>query len=143
MSQNNFSSVCQEFCPQGGSASVHAGIQPPGTPPPADTSPRQTTPLGRHPLQADTLQADTLLGRHPAGRHPPGQTSRGRHPPGQTPPAHWMLGYTWLLLQMVCILLECIFVFLCQLRNSITGWERLIRSHSLARFCFELSGNLN
>ena len=24
-----------------------------------------------------------------------------------------------------------------------TGWERLIRSHSLARFCFELSGNSN
>ena len=24
-----------------------------------------------------------------------------------------------------------------------TGWERLIRSHSSARFCFELSGNLN
>ena len=24
-----------------------------------------------------------------------------------------------------------------------TGWERLIQSHSSARFCFELSGNLN
>ena len=24
-----------------------------------------------------------------------------------------------------------------------TGWERLIRSHSSARFCFELSGNSN
>ena len=24
-----------------------------------------------------------------------------------------------------------------------TGWVRLIRSHSSARFCFELSGNLN
>ena len=24
-----------------------------------------------------------------------------------------------------------------------TGWEWLIRSHSSARFCFELSGNLN
>ena len=24
-----------------------------------------------------------------------------------------------------------------------TGWELLIRSHSSARFCFELSGNLN
>ena len=27
--------------------------------------------------------------------------------------------------------------------NIITGRERLIRSHSSARFCFELSGNLN
>ena len=26
---------------------------------------------------------------------------------------------------------------------SDTGWERLIRSHSSARFCFELSGNSN
>ena len=26
---------------------------------------------------------------------------------------------------------------------SNTGWERLIRSHSSARFCFELSGNSN
>ena len=24
-----------------------------------------------------------------------------------------------------------------------TGWERLIRSHSSARFCFKLSGNSN
>ena len=28
-------------------------------------------------------------------------------------------------------------------RNTITGRERLIRSHSSARFCFELSGNSN
>ena len=28
-------------------------------------------------------------------------------------------------------------------QNRATGWERLIRSHSLARFSFELSGNLN
>ena len=28
-------------------------------------------------------------------------------------------------------------------RNSGTGRERLIRSHSSARFCFELSGNSN
>ena len=27
--------------------------------------------------------------------------------------------------------------------NSDTGRERLIRSHSSARFCFELSGNSN
>ena len=29
----------------------------------------------------------------------------------------------------------------CQV--SVTGQERLIRSHSSARFCFELSGNSN
>ena len=27
--------------------------------------------------------------------------------------------------------------------KSVTGWEQLIRSHSSARFCFELSGNSN
>ena len=27
--------------------------------------------------------------------------------------------------------------------HADTGWERLIQSHSSARFCFELSGNLN
>ena len=27
--------------------------------------------------------------------------------------------------------------------DVITGWAWLIQSHSLARFCFELSGNLN
>ena len=35
---------------------------------------------------------------------------------------------------VVCILLECIL---------IRGRERLIQSHSSARFCFELSGNSN
>ena len=30
-----------------------------------------------------------------------------------------------------------------QLKVLITGRERLIRSHSPARFCFELSGNSN
>ena len=28
-------------------------------------------------------------------------------------------------------------------QNQITGWVQLIQSHSLARFCFELSGNSN
>ena len=27
--------------------------------------------------------------------------------------------------------------------NGVTGWARLIRNHSSARFCFELSGNSN
>ena len=28
-------------------------------------------------------------------------------------------------------------------KKGATGWEWLIRSHSSARFCFQLSGNLN
>ena len=32
---------------------------------------------------------------------------------------------------------------LCSLVTVVTGRERLIRSHSSARFSFELSGNLN
>ena len=31
----------------------------------------------------------------------------------------------------------------CKVAKVSTGRERLIRSHSLARFCFELSGNSN
>ena len=34
-------------------------------------------------------------------------------------------------------------IFLLQKNKVTTGWERLIRSHSSARFCFELSGNSN
>ena len=46
---NIFTSVCQEFCPQRGSASVHAGVH---------------TPLGRPPCRHP-------LGRNPPGKHPP------------------------------------------------------------------------
>ena len=68
MGQGNiFRSVCQEFCPQGGSASVYAGIPPPGS---------------RHhpsPLAAGT----------PRSRQPPPRagTPRTRHPPGPDPPS--------------------------------------------------------
>ena len=48
---NIFRSVCQEFCPGGLLASVHAGIHHPH-------------PLGSHPA------GQTPLGRHPPGRHP-------------------------------------------------------------------------
>ena len=79
-----------------------------------DTPPWADTPLGRHPLGRNPLP-----GRHPPqantphpGQTPqhPGQTPPGRHPPGQTPPWADTLGYTWLLLQVVRILLECILV---------------------------------
>ena len=34
-------------------------------------------------------------------------------------------------------------IFIANLSSGDTGRERLIRSHSSARFCFELSGNSN
>ena len=65
---NIFTSVCQEFCPQGGSASVHA---PPG----ADTP----SPWSRHPPRADPPRAaDT-----PQEQTPPG--SRLQHTVNERP----------------------------------------------------------
>ena len=95
---NIFTSVCQEFCPQGGgSASVHAGIPPPQeqTPPPEQTPLReQTPPTGiRHPQGADTPPQ----GQAPWSRPPPPPESRLRHTVNERP---------------VRILLECILVFL-------------------------------
>ena len=49
-------SVCQKFCPQGGSVHIPQADNPPGRHPLSDTS-----PLRRH----------LLLGRPPLGRHPP------------------------------------------------------------------------
>ena len=52
-----FTPVCQSFCFQGVSASVHAGIH---TPLRADTPLEQRPPGSRHPPEADTpLEADT------------------------------------------------------------------------------------
>ena len=64
---NIFSSLCQEFCTQWGSASVHAGIQPPRT---------------RHPPGADTLPDQTPPRPDPLGPGTPPQT---RYPPNQAP----------------------------------------------------------
>ena len=85
---NIFSSVCQEFCTHGGSASVHAGIHPLGADPskpgiPLDqASPHlEQTPLDRAPPRS----------RPPWTRHPPpctvhagryGQQAGGMHPTG-------------------------------------------------------------
>ena len=78
---NIFTSVCQEFCPQGGggrvSASVHAGIPPPDQAPPRD--------------QAHPPGPGIPLSRPPGTRHPPPETRHtppSRHPPGtrHTPP---------------------------------------------------------
>ena len=70
---NIFSSMCQEFCSQGGSASVHAGI-PPSPPPP---HPPDQAPLGADPPGPGTVPGpDTPPG--------PGTTApQTRHP---TPP---------------------------------------------------------
>ena len=47
---NLFTSVCWEFCPQGG------GVHPPRqNPPPSRHPPGQTPTLGRHTLWADTI----------------------------------------------------------------------------------------
>ena len=70
----------------------HLARHPPGQTP---------TPPGQTSLQADTPWAGTPWADTPPGRHP-----LGRHPP----PAQCMLGYTWLLLRTVHILLECILV---------------------------------
>ena len=78
------------------------------------------TPCPRVDTPQQTSLADTS-GRHPPSTHP-----------WQTPPG------SWLLQRMVPIILECILVV-----DASTGRERLIRSHSSARFCFELSGNSN
>ena len=80
-----FTPVCQSFCSQGRSASVHVGI-PPGTrhssgsKPPRDRHtpppPRAGTPQSRHPPGSDTPRADTPQqtatvadGTHPTGIH--------------------------------------------------------------------------
>ena len=106
-----FTCVCQSFCSQGGSASVHAEIPPPEQtpqeqtppksrplrsrhPPRADIPSEQTPPRSRHPPGADTpLSADTPQSRHPPwSRHPPradiplgADTPRADTPREQTP----------------------------------------------------------
>ena len=70
-------SVCQEFCPQGGSVHTPSGRQPPwadtssplGRQPPVQTPPWSDTPSQIPPLFADTSPwVDTPLGRHPPSR---------------------------------------------------------------------------
>ena len=74
---NIVSSVCQEFCSQGGSASVHAGY-PPGADTPGTRSKHPPPPGVDNPLGPGTL---------PKSRPPREQThpSRSRHPRKQTP----------------------------------------------------------
>ena len=92
---------------------------------------------------------------HSLGIHPP-----GRHPPRQTPPlpsAFWdthpmpsacwdthlpaqcMLGYTWLLLRTVRILLECILVWVTLTLNphSMAMWPIVWPADAHIRVCCE------
>ena len=94
---NIFTPVCHSFCSRGGrgSASVHAGMPPPGPPVGADT------PWSRHPPGPDTP-----LGAAP---HPPGADT----PLDQTP-SESRLQHT-VYERPVRILLECILVM-----NSLT-----------------------
>ena len=82
---NIFTSVCQEFCTQGGSASasVHAGMQPP-----KQTPPWSRTPRTRHPPPEQTPPGPDT---HP----PPYHGSRHQHTVNERP---------------VSILPECILV---------------------------------
>ena len=84
--------TCLSFCPQGVSASVHAGIPPsweeagtappdqappgagtlPGADSPGQGTPRKQTPYTRHPLEAGTTPPETATvadGTHPTGMH--------------------------------------------------------------------------
>ena len=91
---NIFTSVCQEFCPQGGrvSASVHAGIHPLGAdiPPGADTPPEQTPPQSRHPRSRHSPRADPPEQTLPQSRPPrvdtPQEQTTPLPPPRADPP---------------------------------------------------------
>ena len=76
---NIFRSVCQEFCPQGGSASVNVGIplpHPPDQAPPWDQAP----PTGQAPPGTRHLPSRHQSGAEHAGRYR--QQAGGTHPTG-------------------------------------------------------------
>ena len=103
---------------EGVSASVHAGIHPPGRYTRSRYTPRQVHPPGTPPWQGHPL-ADTPPGRytHTPGRytHPPWQVHthpRQVHPPRRS------------LQRTVRILLECFLVFLFRRsRDTFTGYN--------------------
>ena len=135
------------------------------TPPEQTQLPRQTPPGRRPPPLVkcpspwpDTPWADPPvrhpLGRHPLGRHyaPPtfNQTATaadGTHPTGMHCCFESVTCNNWKMSldqseKKVNSLVTSKTSGILDI-NCITGWERLIRSHSSARFCFELSGNSN
>ena len=123
---NVFTSVCQEFCPQGEGV-ADTPLWP--TPPWADTSP------GRHPSRADTPPGQT----HPLARHPP-----GRHPllgptpsPWADPPARRPLQRT------VRILMECILIFNSHFWIFFYSNRNNWRRNGTRRFCWNRGSKAN
>ena len=62
--------------------------------------------------------------------------------PFQLVPEYKKLFFELLVISIIIIIIT-IYLFGLSAYLSNTGQARLIRSHSLARFCFELSRNLN
>ena len=97
--------TCLSFCSQGSSASMHAGIPPPGSrhPPPLDQAPPgagNPSPGSRHPPeQAPPPTRQPPEQTPPQTRHPP----RSRHPPSRD-------GYCC---GRYASYLECILVIIC------------------------------
>ena len=103
---NIFTSVCQEFCPRGGrvSASVHAGIHPPGP----------GTPPTRHPPRPGTPPPPPRPGTPPPVTRPdpppgPGNPRTRQTPRSSRPPSGSRLQHT-VNERPVRILLEYILV---------------------------------
>ena len=116
---NIFKPVCHSFYSQGGrgSASVHAGIPPPGS---RHTTPGADTPGSRPPRSRPPW---TPRSRHPPpkSRYPPGADThppRSRPPWEQTPtppgadPTRKQTPAYMVYERPVCILLECILVLI-------------------------------
>ena len=104
-----FTPVCQSFCSWGGGCLAQCML---GYTPWADTPPGRH-PLGQHPPWADTLRADIPPEQTAPGQTPLYPVHAGIHPRPVHAGIHsaqCMQGLTWLLLQTVHILLECILV---------------------------------
>ena len=96
---NIFTSVCQEFCTHGGSASVHAGMHPPSRHPPGADTPRPDT---TNPPGADTTpweQTPPPGPEPPPGTDPPGADTSIRSTSGRYA-SYWNAFLFWLALQL-------------------------------------------
>ena len=78
-----------------------------------------------------------------AGIHPPWADTA----PVQTPPAQCMLGYTWLLLRTVRILLECILVYVMKFLSKFQilqpSWDTLPRDKVKGFLIQKCGGKIN
>ena len=118
-------------------------------PAPRHTRPSPWTylPLSRHihppPLDIPTSSLWTC--------HPPLLVTSGGHlwrhtPPNRMTDTYENITFSQLRLRelIIFVAISCVGLLLSmRVTNRLTGRERLIRSHSSARFCFELSGNSN